>query len=84
MMNENLEWKTGKPTEEGPYVIVEFVEHNGIIFRNVSIAFFSHVGKRKPFFWRKEYKTHKRINMNQRVKFWCPLPTFPPIPKELN
>lgn len=76
-MNEHIEWQTGKPTIEGPYVVIEFVEHKGMIFRNTGIAIFSHVGKRNPYFWRKNYKTHKRVNLNDRVKYWIPLPALP-------
>ena len=79
-MDENkLEWQTGTPPVEGPCVVVEYVKHGNIIFRNTGVAIYSHVGKKAPYFWRKNYKTHKRINLTDRVKYWI---CIPPLPKE--
>lgn len=81
-MSNEMQWQSGKPTTEGPVFVVEFVKHGDIVFRNVGVAIFSHVGKRNPFFWRKNYKTHKRVNLNERVKYWMPIPTLPKNPEE--
>ena len=76
-MSNQIEWQTGKPTLEGPYAVVELIKHGDIVLRNVGFAIYSHVGKRNPFFWRKDYKTHKRVNLNNKVCYWIPLPTLP-------
>lgn len=78
----NLEWKTGKPEKEGPCVVIEYIKHGNIVLRNVGFAVYSHVGKRNPFFWRKNYKNHKRTNINDKVSYYISLPTLPPLPKE--
>lgn len=77
-MDENkLDWQTGIPSVEGLYAVVEHVKHGNIILRNTGVAIYSHVGKKPPFFWRKNYKTHKRMDLTDRVVCWIHLPQAP-------